>query len=91
MESYDNHISGIRSYELHGDISAIAVIFKGGNEVYVFEEQRLGIEPLHKMKELAQSNEGLGRYFSKNLDIRKNYSSLYADAEEYKKHYRPTL
>ena len=91
MESYDNHISGIRSYEVHGEASAIAVIFKGGNEVFVFEDKKVGKEHVEKMEQLAQKNDGLGRYLSKNQDVRKNFSSMYADADEYKKLYKPSV
>ncbi|MDD7804571.1 MAG: hypothetical protein PUP46_03160 [Endozoicomonas sp. (ex Botrylloides leachii)] len=90
MESYNNHISGIRSYEICNKANAIAVIFKGGNEVFVFEGNRIGIDHLETMQKLAKQQDGLGRYLSKNQAIRKNFSKMYADADEYKKLYRHT-
>ena len=91
METYNNYISGVDSYEIHGNASAIALVFKGGDEVFVYEEKKLGKDHLQRMEDLAQKNDGLSRYISKNRDVRKGFSEMYANIDEYKKLYKPSI
>ena len=91
MEYYNNYTSSIRSYEIHEGLSSIALVFKGGGEVFVYKLERLGVEHMQKMERLAKNNTGLNKYLNKNKDVGMGYSSMYKNIDEYNKLYKLSI